>query len=90
MHLLTGIVVSIQICVTNAQPFYNSWSGYIDELIWGGIWLHLATNEETYLNQALKAVRDGQRIRIIRLPCRGTILFASQILLARITKENDL
>lgn len=33
-------------------------SGYIDELIWGGIWLYLATNEETYLNQALKAVEE--------------------------------
>ncbi|MGA3882227.1 glycoside hydrolase family 9 protein, partial [Bacillus pumilus] len=45
-------------CVTNAQPFYNSWSCYIDELIWGGIWLFLATNEETYLKQALKAVEE--------------------------------
>lgn len=76
-------------CVTNAQPFYNSWSGYIDELIWGGIWLYLATNEETYLNQALKAVEEWPKDWDYTFTMSwDNTFFASQILLARITKEN--
>lgn len=29
-------------CITNAASFYNSWSGYQDEIVWGAIWLHKA------------------------------------------------
>lgn len=29
-------------CITNATAFYNSWSGYQDEIVWGAIWLHKA------------------------------------------------
>ncbi|MCU0155406.1 glycoside hydrolase family 9 protein [Bacillus safensis] len=76
-------------CVTNAQPFYNSWSGYVDELIWGGIWLYLATNEETYLNKALKAVEEWPKDWDYTFTMSwDNTFFASQILLARITKEN--
>lgn len=38
--------------ITNAKAFYNSWSGYEDELVWGAIWLHLATGEAAYLSKA--------------------------------------
>lgn len=41
--------------ITDAQAFYNSWSGYADELSWGGIWLYLATEDETYLDKAIAA-----------------------------------
>jgi PKD repeat protein len=39
-------------CITDASGFYNSWSGYKDELVWSAIWLHRATGEETYLDAA--------------------------------------
>ncbi|MEM9005334.1 MAG: glycoside hydrolase family 9 protein, partial [Cyanobacteria bacterium P01_F01_bin.86] len=29
--------------ITDATSFYNSWSGYTDELAWGATWLHKAT-----------------------------------------------
>lgn len=29
-------------CITDAGAFYNSWSGYADELVWGALWLHKA------------------------------------------------
>ncbi|MCG8347424.1 MAG: glycoside hydrolase family 9 protein, partial [Chloroflexales bacterium] len=29
-------------CITDAKNFYNSWSGYNDELVWGAIWLYRA------------------------------------------------
>ncbi|KAF8369350.1 hypothetical protein HHK36_032634 [Tetracentron sinense] len=31
-------------------PFYCSFSGYQDELLWGAAWLHKATKRPTYLN----------------------------------------
>ncbi|KAF2315036.1 hypothetical protein GH714_037633 [Hevea brasiliensis] len=34
----------------NVCPFYCSYSGYEDELLWGAAWLHKATNYPTYLN----------------------------------------
>jgi endoglucanase len=39
-------------CITDAQAFYNSWSGFNDELVWGAIWLYRATNEAEYLTKA--------------------------------------
>lgn len=38
--------------ITDATAFYNSWSGYNDELVWGAIWLYRATNDATYLANA--------------------------------------
>ncbi|KAF2068898.1 hypothetical protein CYY_009782 [Polysphondylium violaceum] len=38
--------------VPNVASFYNSWSGYQDELVWGSIWLYDATKDTTYLNKA--------------------------------------
>ncbi|XP_057865446.2 endoglucanase 20 [Cryptomeria japonica] len=31
-------------------PFYCSYSGYNDELLWAAAWLYKATNDQTYLN----------------------------------------
>ncbi|MBD0269924.1 MAG: glycoside hydrolase family 9 protein, partial [Cyanobacteria bacterium Co-bin8] len=49
--------------ITNAQAFYNSWSGYQDELAWGAAWIHEAMqaagkSDTTYLNKA-KAAYNG-------------------------------
>lgn len=41
--------------ITDAVQFYNSWSGYADELSWGAIWLYLATDEQSYLDKAIAA-----------------------------------
>ncbi|MGW2216475.1 glycoside hydrolase family 9 protein [Nonomuraea sp. NPDC001684] len=39
-------------CISDAQGYYNSWSGYNDELVWGAIWLYRATNDAAYLAKA--------------------------------------
>ncbi|MER7722506.1 glycoside hydrolase family 9 protein [Streptomyces sp. NPDC096323] len=39
-------------CITDAQAYYNSWSGYNDELVWGAIWLYKATGDTSYLAKA--------------------------------------
>ncbi|MEM8611646.1 MAG: glycoside hydrolase family 9 protein, partial [Cyanobacteria bacterium P01_H01_bin.105] len=38
--------------IPEVQDFYNSWSGYTDELAWGAAWLYQATRERPYLTQA--------------------------------------
>jgi len=38
--------------VSQASPFYTSWSGYGDELASGAAWLAKATGEESYLTKA--------------------------------------
>lgn len=39
-------------CITAAQGYYNSWSGYWDELVWGALWLYRATGDSAYLAKA--------------------------------------
>ncbi len=38
--------------ITDAAAFYNSWSGYQDELVWGAIWLYRATGDAAWLTKA--------------------------------------
>jgi hypothetical protein len=38
--------------VPDARNFYNSWSGYNDELTWGAAWLYRATGDKQYLSKA--------------------------------------
>jgi len=40
-------------CITDAANFYNSFSGFEDELVWGAVWLFRATGDATYLNKAI-------------------------------------
>lgn len=39
-------------CITDAAAFYNSWSGYNDELVWGAVWLYRATGDTAFLTKA--------------------------------------
>ena len=38
--------------ITDATAYYNSWSGYQDEIVWGAAWLYRATNDAAYLSKA--------------------------------------
>ncbi len=44
--------------ISDATAFYNSWSGYNDELVWGAIWLYRATGDAAYLNDAVAKYND--------------------------------
>ncbi len=39
-------------CITEANDFYKSQSGYDDELVWGAAWLYKATGDKQYLDKA--------------------------------------
>lgn len=78
-------------CITDAQQYYNSWSGYKDELTWGAVWLYLATDEQQYLDKALASVSDwGDPAS---WPYRWTlswddVTYGAQLLLARLTNDS--
>ncbi|HEX2953012.1 MAG TPA: glycoside hydrolase family 9 protein [Bacillota bacterium] len=38
--------------ITDANGYYRSTSGYNDELVWGAVWLYMATNDDAYLQKA--------------------------------------
>jgi outer membrane biosynthesis protein TonB len=38
--------------IPDAREFYNSYSGYNDELVWAAAWLYRATGESAYLTKA--------------------------------------
>jgi len=38
--------------IPDAAAYYNSYSGYYDELVWGALWLYKATGDTTYLSKA--------------------------------------
>ena len=40
-------------CITDARGFYNSWSGYQDELVWASAWLYKATGESSFYDDAV-------------------------------------
>ncbi len=44
---------------TAANGFYNSWSGFYDELAWAGTWLYLATGDSSYLNKAEQYIQNA-------------------------------
>ncbi len=47
--------------IDNAKDFYNSWSGYQDELAWGATWLYKATGDQAYLDKAEAAYQGLAR-----------------------------
>ena len=43
----------------NAQGFYNTYNGFIDELAWGAVWLYYATGDEKY-NEKYSVIADAE------------------------------
>lgn len=38
--------------IPGASGFYSSHSGYNDEIVWGAVWLYMATDDKAYLDKA--------------------------------------
>ncbi|MEF2966994.1 glycoside hydrolase family 9 protein [Paenibacillus sp. M1] len=80
--------------ITDATQFYNSWSGYADELSWGGVWLYLATGEQDYLHKAIAASDLWGTNQSGQWDYKWTHAwddkhYGAQLLLARITGDSD-
>lgn len=80
---------------TKAGGFYDSWSGFYDELMWAATWLYLATDDESYLEKAESYVpklkRQGQTTDIEYKwgHCWDDVHYGTMILLARITGKQE-
>jgi hypothetical protein len=67
-------------CVTDAANYYNSWSGYYDELAWGAAWLYRATGEAAYLQKAEAFVGNfGTEGQTAYLPYKWTLGWDSKL-----------
>lgn len=72
---------------TAANGFYNSWSGYYDELAWAGCWLYLSTGDKAYLDNAKACIKEANQDYNWAL-CWDDVHIGADLLLAKITKEN--
>ncbi len=71
---------------TAANGFYNSYSGYYDELSWAAVWLYLATNDSSYLNDAKNFVTKAQSA-IYWAQNWDNVSIGTNLLLAKITND---
>jgi len=78
---------------TAASGYYQSWSGWNDELSWAGVWLYRATGDETYLDKAESYVANwGTEGQTEYLPykwshCWDDVHYGAQLLLAQETDK---
>lgn len=71
---------------TAANGFYNSWSGFYDELAWAGCWLYMATDDKTYLDNARSCFTKAGHDYDWSL-CWDDVHIGAAVLLAMITGE---
>lgn len=81
---------------TAANGYYNSWSGFWDELIWAASWLYIATNDTSYLEKAEsyvsnieKETRDSEDSKYSWTQCWDDVHFGGLLLLAKITDKAE-
>ncbi|CAN1786654.1 Endoglucanase 16 [Linum perenne] len=49
-HYITYVDLNNYLLINQECPFYCSFSGYNDELMWAATWLYMATKNATYMN----------------------------------------
>ncbi len=72
---------------TAANGFYNSWSGFNDELSWAATWLYTATNDNAYLIKA-KAYFTAAESNYKWALCWDDKGIGAALRLAQITEED--
>jgi len=76
---------------TAANGFYNSWSGFYDELSWAAIWLYIATDDKTYLKKAEGYVNNWELepqsndIKYTWSHCWDDVHYGASLLLTKLT-----
>jgi endoglucanase len=82
-------------CITAAGGFYNSWSGYADELTWGAIWLYKATGDASYLTKARTYYATMNKMQQTTTPEFNWTInwddksFGAYVLMAELTNEQQ-
>lgn len=78
---------------TKAAGFYDSWSGFWDELFWASNWLYLATNDKAYLDKATSYIpnlgRENQstELKFTWAHCWDDVMQGAMLLYARSTGD---
>lgn len=72
---------------TAAAGFYDSWSGFYDELAWAGAWLYLATDDESYLENAQSCYEAAGHDYDWAM-CWDDVHIGAAVMLARITGKD--
>ncbi|HOM02429.1 MAG TPA: glycoside hydrolase family 9 protein [Acetivibrio sp.] len=81
---------------TAAKGFYDSWSGFYDELSWAAVWLYLATDDSSYLNKAESYSSKWGYEPQTSTPkykwaqCWDDVVYGTYLLLARIKNDNGI
>lgn len=73
---------------TAAAGFYDSWSGFYDELSWAGVWLYIATEDESYLKKAEEYAAESKG-DYIWTHCWDDVYTGSVLLLAKLTGKEE-
>ena len=73
---------------TAANGFYDSWSGFYDELAWSGVWLYIATNDETYLDNAESDYSNAGQDYDWAM-CWDDVHIGAALMLARLTEDDS-
>lgn len=72
---------------TAATSFYDSWSGFYDELAWAGAWLYVATDDKAYLDNA-KACYTQASDDYKWAMCWDDVHIGAAVVLARLTNDD--
>lgn len=81
--------------IPDVKNFYESISGYQDELVWGAIWLYKATGDNLYLQKAINAYQQlpNQAGKAVKAYAGAdnwdNKAFACYVLMATITSDQD-
>lgn len=76
-----------------ASGFYDSHSGFWDELSWAATWLYMATEDKTYLDKAESYVskwgveQQTSTISYTWVHCWDDVHYGAELLLARLTNK---
>ena len=71
-----------------ANGFYDSWSGFYDELSWAGVWLYIATEDESYLKKAEEYASQSKG-DYVWTHCWDDVYTGSVLLLAKLTNQDE-
>ena len=72
---------------TAANGFYNSWSGFYDELAWSGAWLYCATGDETYITNAEADYKNAGHDYDWAM-CWDDVHIGAAVMLAKLTEKD--
>ena len=71
---------------TAANGFYNSWSGFYDELAWSAAWLYCATGDETYIKNAEEDFKNAGHDYDWSM-CWDDVHIGAALMLAKLTEK---